>query len=412
MTEQLMERASLLFEQQRYKEAEKNVMEVLAIEPDNMMCLNLLAEIKIQKEEYDSALTIINNAIGFVPDYDVLYHTKARILLNQNKIKLALEAAKEALTLDSYDANNHALVGLILNQNKQFEEALNAANEALEIDGSHVLALNVRSTALLKLNRKEDSFNTIEGALNEDPNNSYTHANFGWGLLEKGETDKALVHFKESLKNDPNSEFAQAGMSEALKSKYLVYKWFLKYSFWMSNLTSKNQWAFIIGFYISFRILRNISDSNEALQPYLIPVLVLLAIFAFSTWIMQPLSNLLFRLNKYGKHLLTRDEIRSSNLVGISIIVLFLGLITMLSHNNIGVALTVFGFTMMIPLSRIYDKPTYFFLFYGIGMLIIGMIALLLVFTRDELFNTFSVIYLVGFIAFQWLANYFSIKTN
>ncbi|MDP2161791.1 MAG: tetratricopeptide repeat protein, partial [Flavobacterium sp.] len=236
MTEQLLERASLLFEQQRYKEAEKNIIEVLAIEPDNITCLNLLAEIKIQNEAYEEALQIINDAIGIAPDYDVLYYTKARILLAQDKIKLALEASKEALSLDPYDADNHALLGLIYNQNKKFEEALNCANEALEIDGSHILALNVRSTALLKLNRKEDSFSTIEGALSEDPNNAYTHANFGWGLLEKGETDKALEHFKESLKNNPNSEYAQSGMAEALKSKYLIYKWFLKYSFWMSNL--------------------------------------------------------------------------------------------------------------------------------------------------------------------------------
>jgi tetratricopeptide (TPR) repeat protein len=412
MTEQLMERASLLFEQQRYKEAEKNLLEVLAIEPDNISGLNLLAEIKIQNEEYDDALMIINNAIGIVPDYDVLYYTKARILLNQNKIKLALEASKEALSLDPYDPNNHALLGLILNHSKQFEDALNAANEALEIDGSHILALNVRSTALLKLNRKEDSFSTIEGALNEDPNNSYTHANFGWGLLEKGETDKALVHFKEALKNDPNSEFAQAGMAEALKSKYLIYKWFLKYSFWMSNLTSKNQWIFIIGFYLISRVLRSVSESNQALQPYLTPVIILLAIFAFSTWIIQPLSNLLFRLNKFGKHLLTSDEIKSSNLVGISLIILFLGLITMFLNVNFGTAITVFGFTMMIPLSRFFDKPTHFFLSYGIGLLVVGIIALFIVFISDELFNSFTIIYLVGFIAFQWLANYFSIKTN
>lgn len=405
-----MERASLLFEQQRYKEAEKSIKEVLVLEPDNIIGLNLLAEIKIQNEEYNDALTIINNAIGIVPDYDVLYYTKARILLNQNKIKLALEASKEALSLDPYDANNHALLGLILNHSKQFEDALNAANEALEIDGSHILALNVRSTALLKLNRKEDSFSTIEGALNEDPNNSYTHANFGWGLLEKGETDKALVHFKEALKNDPNSEFAQAGMAEALKSKYLVYKWFLKYSFWMSNLTSKNQWIFIIGFYLISRVLRSVSDSNESLQPFLTPIIILLAIFAFSTWIMQPLSNLLFRLNKFGKHLLTTDEIKSSNLVGISIIVLLIGLVTMLFNVNFGAALSVFGFTLMIPLSRLFDKPTSFFFSYGIGMVIVGCIALFSVFMTNELFSLFSIIYLVAFIAFQWLSNYFSIK--
>ncbi len=180
----------------------------------------------------------------------------------------------------------------------------------------------------------------------------------------------------------------------------------------MGNLTSKNQWIFIIGFYLISRVLRSVSESNQALQPYLTPILILLAIFAFSTWIIQPLSNLLFRLNKFGKHLLTSDEIKSSNLVGISLIVLFLGLLTMFLNVNFGTALTVFGFTMMIPLSRFFDKPTHFFLPYGIGLLVVGIITLVNVFITDELFNSFAIIYLVGFIAFQWLANYFSIKTD
>ncbi|MDP2162322.1 MAG: hypothetical protein Q8K02_17715, partial [Flavobacterium sp.] len=160
------------------------------------------------------------------------------------------------------------------------------------------------------------------------------------------------------------------------------------------------------------RFLRSISEKNVALQPYLTPIIILLAIFAFSTWIIEPLSNLLFRLNKFGRHLLSEEEIKSSNFVGISIIILLVGLVTILVDVNYGAALSVFGFSMIIPLSRLFDKPSSFFLTYGIGMVIIGSLALITVFYTGNLFNTFSVIYIVSFVAFQWLANYFSIKSE
>lgn len=406
MVDQLIERAAILFEQKRYTDAEKIISEVLAAEPQNLDCLQMLAEIKIQNDEYANALKIIDNAIGQHPDYDVLFYTKSRILFALEKIDEALKTIDNAIELDPNDTNNYAFKGHILNVQKKFEDGLSFANMALEIDPSNVFALNVRSTALLKLNRKEDSFTTIEGALNEDPNNSYTHANYGWGLLEKGDVDKSLTHFSEALKQNPNNEYAQSGMAEALKSKYLIYKWFLKYAFWMESMSSKNQWVFIIGFYIGTKILRAIAKSNEFLQPYLTPIIILLAIFAFSTWVLVPISNLLFRLNKYGKHLLTSEEIKSSNMVGVSSLIMFLGLITLIFNTDLGTLLIAFGFSMMVPLGKFYEKPILFFKSYAVGMALIGITALITYFITNEMFNTFSFIYLISFIAYQWLANF------
>lgn len=408
MTEQLIERASLLFEQKRYKDAQQNIMEVLAIEPDNINCLMLLSEINLQEGNFSQALEIINQAIGILPDYDNLFHTKARILLSLEKIKEAEKAIYEAISLDAYDSNNQALLGHILLQKRDFEKALSAANEALEIDPSNVFALNVRSTALLKLNRKDDSYETIEGALNEDPNNSFTHANYGWNLLEKGEKDKALEHFKESLKNDPNSEYAQSGMAEALKSKYLIYRWFLNYSFWMQNMTSKNQWIFIVGFYFAQKILNGIAKSNSALEPFITPIVVIMAVFAFSTWIISPLSNLLFRFNRYGQHLLSVEEKKSSTFVGVSLLIFLIGLISILFiDKEISFILMLVGFTMMLPLGRYFEKPSVFFKSYSIGLMVLALFSIVFTVTTLNLLNGFTIIYFIGFIGFQWSANYF-----
>src|SRR5690606_13738189 len=129
------------------------------------------------------------------------------------------------------------------------------------------------------------------------------------------------VHFKESLKNDPNFDYAQYGMMEALKATNPIYKLFLKYAFWMNNLTSKYQWAVIIGFYIGFRIIRSISENNEALQPFLTPLIIILALVAFSTWVITPIGNFFLRFNAYGKFLLDKDEKMSSNFVAASFLI-------------------------------------------------------------------------------------------
>jgi hypothetical protein len=271
----------------------------------------------------------------------------------------------------------------------------------------------MRSAALNKLNRKDESFVTIQGALKEDPNNAYTHANYGWNLLEQGQHKKALEHFKESLSNNPSYEYAQAGMLEAIKATNPVYRLFLKYSFWMSNLTAKYQWVVIIGFYLGFRFLNRLADTNEALQPYLNPILVVLALFAISTWIIHPISNLFIRFHRYGQYLLDEKEKLSSNFVAISVSIFALGLILYftLSNENM-LSLVFFGFAMILPLGSMFVATKYknILVIYTLFLSIVGALAVAISISQDNLYNFMSIGFLFGFIAYQWIANFMIIK--
>jgi hypothetical protein len=241
----------------------------------------------------------------------------------------------------------------------------------------------------------------------------HIHANYGWGLLEKGEHKKALEHFKEALTNDPTFAYAQAGMLEALKASNPVYRIFLKYSFWMSNLTAKYQWTVIIGFYLGFRALKIIASNNEALQPYLVPLIIVLGLMAFSTWVIAPISNLFLRFNKYGQLLLDKKEKMSSNLVAVSLAAFVVGLLLyFLSSDEKMLTISVFGFAMMLPLGTMFSpsKNKYALLIYTITLAAIGFIAIGLSFSTGEIFNLMTVIFILGFVGFQWIANYMLIK--
>jgi tetratricopeptide (TPR) repeat protein len=410
-----LSKISILIQQNKFAEAEKVLKDLISGDANNIYLLSLLAEVNLQQDKFDVAKTIIENAIGLAPDEPHLFYVKSRIVIQQDDYDVAEENIMQAIELDPYDADYFAFLANIKLSRKQYEEALEFANKALEIDSENILGLNTRSTALLKLNRSEESFDTIEGALREDPNNAYTHANYGWGLLEKGENKKALEHFKEALKSKPNFEYAQSGMLEAIKATNPIYRGYLKYSFWMGNLTSKYQWGVLIGFYLGFRALRSLSDSNVALQPYLNPLLFVLALFAYSTWVIYPIGNLFLRFNKYGQLLLDKKQKQSSNFVAAGLGIFAVGvLLYFLLPDERFLSVAVFGCAMMLPCSVMFSptKHKYSLLIYTIIMALIGVIAIALTFITGDLFNTMSVIFVFGFIGFQWVANFLLIKQS
>lgn len=407
MKEQLIYRASLLLEQDKYNEAAKILRDLLSQDPNDIQILAMMSEVHLQQKQLEDALQLINSAIGISPEIASLHFRKARILLQDDQDRDAEASIQEAINLDPAEAAYYGLFAMIHYDRRNFEEALSLADQALELDPEDSVALNIRSSALLKLDRVEESFYTIDGALGNDPNNPHTHSTLGWNLLEKGDHKKALEHFREALKLDPNFRYAQHGMAEALKARYWGYRMFLKYSFWMGNLTDRYQWGFIIALYLATRFLGNIARSNPELEPYLMPVVFVLAAFAFSTWVMTPLSNLFLRLNVYGKHLLEKSEIISSNFVGLSTLTLLLGIVAYaITGAEPWLAVAAVGFGMM-PIfgSMLSVKRKYILITYAIAMGTVGTVGIALAFGTGAAFNGMTQIFLFGFIAYQWLAN-------
>lgn len=408
MTDGLLEKAQLLIQQQRYNDAQKILGELLRVEPDNDYVLYLLSEVQLQKNNFVKADELINSAIALNPDQSHYFFVKARIAMMQDKFGEAEKHIGKAIALDPHEAAYFAIWAQIKLVRKQYDEALDLADQALALDPANLNALNLRSTALLKLNRKEESYETIREALHEDPDNAHTHANHGWGLLERGDHKNALTHFKESLMRDPNSGYAQAGMVEALKAKFIVYRWFLQYAFWSSNMTAKYQWILILGFYFGTRALRSIAGKNEALQPFLYPLVAILALLAFSTWIMAPLSNLYLLLNPFGKYLLNREQKITARLTGICLLVSVISAIMYLVTHNLGfVTLGLFSLTMMIPVSHLFTKPAGVFITYNSLMFLFGIVAVAQAFVTGVTISGIAFIYVIGFVAFQFIANYF-----
>lgn len=406
------EKIHLLLNQENFSQAQNLIMPILADEPENIDALYLLAEIHLNLDRYKEAHETISQCISLDPEESAYFNTQARIFMSQENFREAESSLKTALEINPIDALNRAILAHVKLVRKSYQEALELADAALELDPENILALNTRGAALLKLNRKEEAQESIEDALREDPINSFSHSNNGWGKLEQGKHKEALEHFKEALQIDPNNDYAQAGLLEAIKAKSPIYRLFMAYFFFMNKLTAKYQWGVIIGFYIAFRGIRALADSNEALEPYLTPVLVIFAILAFSTWIIPAISNAFLRFNKFGKYLLDEDEKKSANFVAGSLAISILGFIGYaFTQNEFYLGVAIFGFAMILPYNLMFakTKKPKVLLIYAIAMTALGIGALAQAYSSGQLMNTLSSIFVLAFVAYQWVANYMMI---
>ena len=214
----------------------------------------MLAQSYYQNGDLKKASSLTNGLLEEAPENPNVFFLKSQIALQQDRDKEALQYINEALAFNPYDADFFGLKGAILLQFKKYGEGLVAINEGLAIDPKNNFCLNTRAQLLTKLDRKQEAAYTVEDILLDNPEEAYSHANVGWVALENNQLDKALTHFKEALRYNPNFEYAREGMSKTLKAKNFIYRSYLKYEFWIAKQSSKNQWIFIIGIYIAYRI--------------------------------------------------------------------------------------------------------------------------------------------------------------
>ncbi len=409
------DRALLLYQQNRYEQSLEHLGQALGQDPNNIACLHLMAEVQLAMGRPKEANQSIDSAIGLAPDIDVLYSTKAKIMIDVNRYDEAETLLRQAIELNPSNPFHFSLLAQISLSRKRYQEAEQLSDQALALDPENLLALNTKSTAQLKQNKKKEAEETMRGALGENPENSYTHANYGWNRLETGDHKLALSHFREALRYDPNNQYAQAGMMQALQARYFFYRWFLRYQFWIGNMAAKFQWGFIIGFYLLTRMIDWVSQQVPALEPFLTPLVILMGLMALSTWLIGPVSQLLFRFNRYAEHLLSVEEKRSVWFTGVLLLLMLASFVAFfVTSSYLFIATAGYCLILIIPWSHFYlpTKPKYMMPLASFLMTAVAILAIYETIQSRELLNAFATSFLIAFVGFQVLVNAVMIKRD
>ncbi|MEY3420144.1 MAG: hypothetical protein RIR48_424 [Bacteroidota bacterium] len=408
--------ADLLIAQHKYDHAESILTKLMNIEINDFEILRMMAIVKIGLRKYNEAEDICKIMISAFPDESFSFYLLANIKSVDRKFAEAHDLLDTAIRINPDVPFYHSFKANIYNHQNEHAKALDFANNALSMDAEDSHALNARATALVGLNRKDEAFETIDKALESDPNNADTHANLGWSLLHKGNVENALNHFKISLSIDPTDHYAQAGMQEAMKAKFPMYRYFLMTMLRISNFTENYKWGFIIGGYLLYRFLFNLAENNPSLQPFIIPVVVLLGLFFISSWIFSPLMNLYLLSNPFGKYTLSDHKKLSARLVGLSLglslLFLVIFFITKLSDSLLYGALI--SFVMMIPLGSMFnphlDANRKKLVTFSIVLISVAFIDIILSFSSGTFGSALSVFTAILFIGYQFYANYVLIR--
>lgn len=411
---QTFQRAILHIQQGRIDSAENDLRTLLMEDPENGLYLAYLAITLNEQERYPEALETIDAATGYAPDNSFCFFVKADLYYNMNRIKEAEEVIRVALAMDPDNEDYYGLLSQILIRRKRWQEALDAAEEGLAIDPDNVGCNNLRSFALVKLGRREEAGISLDATLMKDPENDITHANKGWANLHEGKPKEALHHFREALRINPRNEYARQGIIEALKARNILYRPILSYFLWMSRLSGKAQWGVILGLYFGSRFIRTVGKMSPEIQPIATILMILYAVFVYFSWTANPLFNLMLSLDSYGRHALRPDEKLQARWVGTFFLggLALLG-VSFLAKMSLLLILGIISLLLVIPIAGTLarqGKSRAILVGYTALLGAAGYGAVLLTGSNSDTAGSLYMIFLFGLIAFQFIANFISIR--
>jgi len=406
-----LNRAQLLYQQSRYEPAELEVRQALHEQPHDAYAHALLGLCLMRQDKLPEAQQETEQAIVLSPDEPFPHYCRSIVLDHRQRYQEAEQSAREAVRLDPASPDYHAQLAVTFFQQKQWQAALDSCHEGLQFDAEHAGCTNLRSMALTKLGRQQESITTADKSLAQNPDDEMAHANKGWALLHEGKPRPALDHFREALRLDPNFEYAQQGIVEALKARNPIYRWMLAYFLWMARLGDRAKWGVILGGYFGYRTLGTVARNNPEWARWISPLLILYMVFVLFTWFSVPFFNLLLRINKFGRHALSRDQRTSSNWFGLCLLVVLGGIaVDLFTSSEIAFLIAVFGGGMAMPLVTLYacdvGWPRKMMTYFVLAMAVVGVGAIFSLISGFEIGQMLFTIFLLGFIASPWLANY------
>lgn len=401
------QRALLLLQHHRPAEAEAELRGHLSEHPTDVDALLLLSLALTQQDKHTDAVSVAQEAVAAAPDRASAHHYLAKALFHKGDLAKARLAAEESIRLDPEEADHFGVLALVLNHQGEHAAALKAAEQGLALEPEHLTCLNVRSIELSLAKRFQEADSAMNKALELDPENPYTHSNTGWAVLRRGDHRRAMEHFREALRREPGMEHARQGMIEALKARYWIYRIWLRYVFWVGNLKPGTQRLFIFGTWLLVRIIGSMAKHIEGLRTIGLVVLVLYVLFALSTWVIEPLTNLLLRFNRFGRYLLDKEQKLSSTLTGLSVLIGTASACAwIITDEERWIAPGLFGLLMMVPLASMFRKDRKgrnTRVIAAIALAVLGSAGSAIALGSGEAFNIPIAVFAVCAILYQWI---------
>ena len=408
----LLERARLLIQHNRPQQAIEQLAQLLALDPDSSEGHALMALcMTYDRDRWHDATREAEQAIHLAPDFGLAHYALAVVLEKRNRHADALVAVREAIRLEPSQPHFSGLAASLHAQQAQWQEALDVASQGMQVDPDDESCAAMRSLALERLGRTSDAVHEADAAVARNPDSAEAHSMRGWTQLQNGNYTQAQDSFREALRLNPNYEFARSGMIQALNSNHLLFRLVFRFYSFLGRMAQGAQWAIIIGLFVGMRILRQLGNQYPNLQPYITPISVLYLGFCLLSWIANPLFNTFLRFHPFGKFLLSKKQIWSSNLVALCLVAGVAGAVLQFVRGDYPSTFIMFiaPVFLTLPISTAFEVdegwPMWVAIAASLGLGLLCILSLALI-TVDGPWSAPLGLYILGILIFSFAGNW------
>lgn len=131
----------------------------------------------------------------------------ASVYYDKNKFDEAIEVLNEAKKFVPEEFRVYLLLGIANQRKHQLVDAASALEKAVQLNDKSLDALSALALVYDEMKRREESDTIYERALRLDPNNHLILNNYGYSLAERGiELERALKMSKDALAQQPSNQ--------------------------------------------------------------------------------------------------------------------------------------------------------------------------------------------------------------
>lgn len=201
-----------LYEQKKYKQAEKVCRKVLKMDSQNYTVLINLGNLLFVRKEFSEAVAAYQKANEIKPDYYPIKINLANTFFEMADYEAAIQFALEALQLDSHSYSGYNILGNAYLEKELFAESIKALQQAEKLDSSDPWLYNSLSRAYQQIGEFSKALDAGWQAVLLSEGEDSQQINFGYLLYEtalENSSEKNIGYARRWLENYPENQIAK-----------------------------------------------------------------------------------------------------------------------------------------------------------------------------------------------------------